>query len=114
MIEEMPNGVMINKTFIPAVNLQVENHPGWMPNMGVIGATEAWYPLYFEIMFETGDLWCVTQGDHPEEPDKIMVEVHKSWANHHYVDPDMTVYPGTWDEFLELYKGTATGHMMVA
>lgn len=110
MIEEMPNGVRINNTFIPAVNLQIEGYPKWGNRYN---GTEAWYPLYFEIMFETGDLWVVNQGDHPDEPNKIMLEIHKNWANTKDLDPTQTVYPKNWDEFLWLYTGT-NGIMLVA
>lgn len=113
-IEEMPNGVKINNTFIPAINLQVEGFPSWQPNMGVIGATEAWYPLYFEIMFERGDLWVITCGDNPEDPDKIMLEVHKNWATSKNVDPSMILYFDTWEAFFKIYKGTASGFAAVA
>lgn len=113
MIEEMPNGVRINTTFIPAVNLQIEGYPCWLPDMRVGEEGETWYPLYFEIMFETGDLWVVNQGDHPEEPDKIMIEIHKNWANTKDLDPTQTVYPNDWNEFLWMYTGT-NGIMLVA
>lgn len=103
MIEEMPNGVRINTTFIPAMNLQIEGYPRWSDRYN---GTEAWYPLYFEVMFETGDLWVVCQGDHPEEPDKIMLEVHKRWANSPDVDPSLIMYLDNWTHFITIYKKT--------
>lgn len=110
MIEEMLNGVRINSTFVPAVNIQIEGYPKWSDRYN---GTEVWYPRYFEIMFETGDLWVVCQGDHPDNPDRITLEVHKNWAITKDLDPTATIIPKDWDEFLLLYTGT-NGTMLVA
>jgi hypothetical protein len=105
-IEEMPNGVKINNTFIPAINVQVDGFPSWHPHKWLNNASEAWYPMYFELMFERGDLWVITYGDNPEEPDKIMLEVHKNWATSPSVDPDLIIYPDNWEHFVRIYKAT--------
>lgn len=60
MIEHVGDYVRINGRMIPAVNIQVENVPGYID----IGRGRTfWYGVYFEIGFEDGSLWIVNYGD---------------------------------------------------
>jgi hypothetical protein len=60
MIEQIGDYVKIGDRMIPAVNIQVENVPGYID----IGQGRTfWYGIYFEIGFEDGSLWVVEYGD---------------------------------------------------
>jgi hypothetical protein len=61
MIEHIGDYVKIGDRMIPAVNIQVENVPGYI-DMGR-GRTHWWFGVYFEIGFEDGSLWVVNYGD---------------------------------------------------
>lgn len=59
MLEDMGNAVKVLDRIIPAVNIQVDNVPGFLEH---VTGPPAWYGIYFEILFEDGDLWVVEQG----------------------------------------------------
>lgn len=103
---EMGRAILLGTTIIPAVNIQVENVPGYID----MGDRTEWYGVYFEILFETGCLWVISQGS--EEPKKgqgynpwIVVMEYPKWAftesrqdlgNQHYLS--------SWRSFLGLYN----------
>jgi hypothetical protein len=59
MIDHLGNYIKIGNRMIPAVNIQVENVPGYI-DIG-LGQTH-WFGVYFEIPFEDGSLWVVDYG----------------------------------------------------
>jgi hypothetical protein len=105
LLEDFGNCVGINGQKIPAMNIQVENMPGYIYHEGW-GAQ--WYGVYFEVMFEPGYLWVVSMGALDDPPNKIVVKIYqdwsarqKSWRNE---EPDITINAANWDDFLEMYN----------
>lgn len=86
---------------VPAVNIQVEGVPGFLP---IDEVTTMWFGVYFEVMFEDGSLWVVDQGSEEfGDHNQIKVDVHKEWAKEHDLEPDITHIYKDWAEFLEAY-----------
>lgn len=112
-LEDLGVLVQINDTMIPAMNIQVENVPGYIPNMGVPGADPTWYGVYFEVAFENGALWVVEQKPNEDDPDAIIVTEYDRWDlrtkadDARMDDPDYGRSFETWDEFLVFYKEMA-------
>ena len=94
------NMVSINNTLIPALNIQVDGYPK------VEERLDLWFGIYFEIMFEDGDLWVVDQGSAPGLPqeDHVFVEEIKNFAKEadRSVNGELMVFPD-WAIFLEHY-----------
>lgn len=111
--EQQGDYVVLGTTRIPAVNIQVENVPGFvqMPD----GRLE-WYGIYFEILFENGALWVVSQGS--EEPEDgvsyapyIVVTEYPMWA----VTQSLEIVGAThglrdWKRFVDLYNEMRSAH----
>jgi hypothetical protein len=101
MLEDLGNCVKIHDTVIPAVNIQVEGFPKF--------CGEDWYGIYFEVMFECGDLWEVSQA---REASYIEVIIYKNWVGmaRSRGGPGYTSHPVEkldiegWDGFLEFYE----------
>jgi len=106
VLEDFGNCVGINGRIVPAVNIQVENVPGFLEHND---GTAAWYGVYFEILFEQGYLWVVEQGAEELEPtSKITIDVYGDYTHRdRYKDfpaePDVRIPVAHWDEFLEVY-----------
>ena len=109
VLEDMGNAVKINlgerTKIIPAINIQVENVPGYLPNMGVPGAQPTWYGVYFEIMFEHAALWVVEQGSDETDVETIKIETY-SWAGglDRLEWPEATYTFTSWAQFVESYN----------
>lgn len=72
ILEDLGNMIRIYDEVIPAVNIQIENVPGFIEH----GPGDVrWYGIYFEIMWETGELWAVSQGSEPETYNETKVHV---------------------------------------
>lgn len=104
--EEFGNCVKIGTEFIPAVNIQVEDVPGYVY---FEDGTHAWYGVYFEIMFEDGALWVVSQGSHEEELlcDIMIVEFPKFHEHNSVADANRVAIGNsvkTWEEFVTTYN----------
>jgi hypothetical protein len=104
LLEDFGNMVSVNGQKIPAVNIQVEGVPGYIYHED-FGAE--WWGVYFEILFEQGYLWIVSQGsvEHLDDP-KIYVHVHTqyAWEEKRRFFPDLTITCAHWDDFLEMYN----------
>ena len=98
--EEFGNCVKIGTEFIPAVNIQVEDVPGYVY---FEDGTNAWYGVYFEIMFEDGALWVVSQGSIPDDPDGdiMIVEYPKFHISSRIAIGNSAK---TWEAFVEMYN----------
>jgi hypothetical protein len=94
VLEDLNNCVKINGVIIPAVNIQVEGFPK------IIDGT--WYPIYFEIMFEHGDLWVVEAMTNSE----IVVHEHVNWAqDRDSLDQEHEmIFPDDWVGFVDFYE----------
>jgi hypothetical protein len=106
LLEDFGNMVSINGQKIPAVNIQVEDMPGYIYHQDW-GAE--WYGVYFEILFEPGYLWVVSQGaDEMAHDMRVMVTVYGDWArdrgSHRHIPPDVVIPCAHWDDFLEMYN----------
>lgn len=84
---DMGNAVKIGDTIVPAMNIQVENVPGYLEfdRLGV--HTCEWYGVYFEVMFETGEHLVVQQRWAEHMDDIIQVEIFNDWASWKYTPP---------------------------
>ena len=100
VIENYTNCVKIHDTLIPAVNIQVDDVPGYIAMAD--GRTD-WFGVYFEIMFEEGALWVVSQGDNPADITEVLVEEYDKWGRGNE-EISYAQHFGTWDDFLERYK----------
>lgn len=101
MLEDFGNMVSVNGQKIPAVNIQVEGVPGYIYGED-FGAE--WYGVYFEIMFERGYLWVVSQKSLADADETITVEVFSDYAHIRSLEPDMTIPIYNWDDFLDMYN----------
>lgn len=97
--------VQINDVLIPAVNIQVENVPGFIE---LSTGEKIWCGVYFEILFEDGGLWIVDQGS--EEGDAsgtIYITEFDNWGSNQDLD-DQTAQNslggGDWNFFLIIYN----------
>ena len=91
MLKDYGHAVGILDKIVPAINIQVENIPEG-------------YGVYFEIMFEDGDLWVVEQDTHKNDP-VIYVTEHKDFA-HTPWDKDCEEYlwgAPDWETFIMFY-----------
>lgn len=101
MIEQFgDNMVIVNDVRIPATNVQIDGYPCWVEH--TIGPP-VWYGIYFEILFESGDIWEVSQGFYRDRPDEIEVEIHRH-QSHELSDGVMHLAFPNWEAFLKLYK----------
>lgn len=103
MLEDLGNCVKIHDTVIPAVNIQVDPQEIFRYDHEI----DMWIGLYFEIMFEDGSLWVVTQ----EWPtDEIKIDWFPNWHKAHeygfsYTDGSIVGIPiRDWDHFSMFYK----------
>lgn len=109
VLEDMGNAVKINlgerAKIIPAVNIQVENVPGYLPNMGAPGGQPTWYGVYFEIMFEHAALWTVEYKSNEDDDDTVKIETY-SWAGglERLEWPEATYSFTSWAQFVESYE----------
>lgn len=102
MLEDMGNAVRINgETIVPAVNIQVENVPGYLEH--TIGPP-AWYGVYFEVMFETGTRWIVEQRPALVVSDEILVGVFLDPPEGTWLTPLMTHEFKDWDRFVQHFN----------
>lgn len=85
--------VDIDGTLVPAVNIQVD------------GKEAEEFGVYFEVMFENGDLWVIDQQP-SSDPDHIWITVaeHDEWAVRRDLEPNYARRINAWDEFLDLYN----------
>lgn len=81
--------VDIGGNLIPAVNIQIEGFPKYVSHQG----TESWYPIYFEVLFETGYRWEVTQA-----LGVVEIECYEKHNFYYRMQID------SWEEFLSFYK----------
>lgn len=99
MLEDLGNCVKIHDTVIPAVNIQIEGFPKFVG--------DDWYGIYFEIMFECGDLWEVSQStvnSHIEVTEfKNWVGMARSRGGPGYTGAVEVIYPDDWEAFVEFY-----------
>ena len=72
MLEDLGNCVKIHDTVIPAVNIQVDPQEIFRYDHQI----NMWIGLYFEILFEDGSLWEVTQEWYD---DPIIVHWYPNW-----------------------------------
>jgi hypothetical protein len=68
VIYQAGNFVSINDRLIPAVNIQAEGVPGYLP---VGEGKTSWFGVYFEVPFEDGSLWVVSQGTEEDYKDQF-------------------------------------------
>jgi hypothetical protein len=106
MLEDMGNAVKILNKIVPAVNIQVDDN-GFSGIEGIPGVDDEghWWGIYFEILFEDGDLWVVNQYATPDDP-TIRVEMYHKWAargSFTIVNPTVDACD-TWRMFLDLYE----------
>lgn len=87
-LQDMGNCVKIGTALVPAVNIQVEFIPEG-------------YGIYFEILFENGDLWVVNK---ESDTGDIITEVFADWAHQPDESPLYIAVTETWELFLENYK----------
>jgi len=105
MLEDMGNAVKILGVIVPAVNIQVENVPGYLEHCD---GTLAWYGIYFEILFENGELWIVEEG--AEGGKGIEVEVSSQFPSHFGGDEPQVIHYLSWETFLDDYKINTQRH----
>ena len=98
--ERLGNCVKLGATVIPAVNIQVDGVPGYIY---YADGFSAWFGIYFEIMFEDGALWVVSQGAVEEEvlSDIVIVEYPKFHENTRVAIGNSVK---TWEEFAATYN----------
>ena len=71
MPHQVGQTVEIEGRLIPACNIQVENVPGFITHPD---GSVHWYGVYFEIMFEDGSLWEISQGAEQEDFGEAQIE----------------------------------------
>ena len=100
MLEDMGNAVKVLDRIIPAVNIQVENVPGFLEH---VTGPPAWYGVYFEIPMEDGCLLVVEQGAiGPDVEDRrVIVEDYLCWTTEPELSQTHTFID--WVEFLMWY-----------
>jgi hypothetical protein len=100
VIYQAGNFVSINDRLIPAVNIQAEGVPGYLP---VGEGKTSWFGVYFEVPFEDGSLWVVSQGTEEDYKDQFSMFVYDSWAFGQHLDDHYVIELSDWDHFLDLY-----------
>lgn len=105
MIQQVGRFVRINEQMIPAVNIQIENVPGYIDID--VGKT-FWYGIYFEVPFENGALWVVSYGDDEDDyiEGKSVVTVLEfaNFGLNPKEDYTNTFTAKDWDEFLSMFR----------
>jgi len=104
MLEDMGNAVKIFDRIVPAVNIQVENVPGYLEH---VTGPPSWYGVYFEVMLEDGSLLVVEQGFEGLDSEmQIRVEDYLTWKT----QPDLSINHWfiAWEEFLLWYDALIT------
>lgn len=98
--EQLGNCVKLGATVIPALNIQVEDVPGYIY---YADGMSAWFGIYFEIMFEDGALWVVSQGSIPDDDlnDIMIVEYPKFYQSSRIAIGNSAK---TWEAFVEIYN----------
>jgi hypothetical protein len=110
MLAQIGQMVQINDKLIPAVNIQVENVPGFLTSE--VDGSVVWYGVYFEIMFEDGGLWVVDQGTNESDLETVFIEVFDNWGKDQDLDNMTQKYQlPNWDRFLELYDARVSFHL---
>lgn len=104
MIEHVGDYVRINGRMIPAVNIQMENVPGYID----IGRSRTfWYGVYFEIGFEDGSLWIIQYGDNESlylnGDRQIFVLEFATFAYDPNAGATSFFYAKDWDDFLNQF-----------
>ena len=91
--------IMLGSRMVPCMNTQIH------PEVPVI-VGEHLYGNYFEVAFETGALWVVSQdGITP-----IEIEIYDDWAHGQSVfEPSHVMTLDTWEEFLSMYNNHTNG-----
>lgn len=101
MIEHIGDYVKIGDRMIPAVNIQVENVPGYID---IGGGRTFWYGIYFEIGFEDGSLWVVNYGDNESlylnGDCEILVLEFATFAHDPNAEHTSFFYVKDWEGFL--------------
>jgi hypothetical protein len=90
-IYEVQQGVNVLDTVIPAINTQVNGYP--MIQDGV------YWPIYFEIMYESGKLWVVEKGE-----SSVTVSVYSNFHKDPDAQADLRFNTKDWRLFLDFYK----------
>ena len=90
-IFEVKQGVNILGTTVPAINTQVNGYP--MTQDG------SYWPIYFEIMYESGKLWVVEKGEGP-----VTVSVYSNFHEDPGANADLRFNTENWELFLDFYK----------
>lgn len=98
-IEEVDGGIKVGKTFIPAVNVQVNGYP------------TIEYGIYFEVLFEDGDCLIVSQTmDMNGQLHWVDVEVLINWEEkealpypHSFEADEFYMFP-TWESFEQFFR----------
>ena len=104
--EEAGNCVLLGRTYIPAVNIQVEGVPGMIKVADDI--EPAWYGVYFEILFEDAALWIIMQGSESKDNktwDQIIhVAEYPNWGKGEgFKQLGVERKLESWEDFLSLY-----------
>lgn len=102
MLFQVGNLVEIEDRLIPAMNIQVENVPGFI---GHPDGSIHWYGVYFEIFFEDMSLWIISEGSEQNNPNEILMEVYSNWLNSPLTGVPDDVFPlVSWKHFLFHYE----------
>lgn len=106
MLKQVGKMVEIEDRLIPAINIQVEGVPGYF-EMSV--GRPMWFGIYFEVKFEDGALWVVSQGDDPDDqPGCVMVYGYENWSENsggsNLDDADYCLIFKNWESFLDIYN----------
>ena len=103
MLEDLGNCVKIHDTVIPAVNIQVDPQEIFRYDHKI----QMWIGLYFEILFEDGSLWEVTQ-EWCDDP--IIVHLYPNWHKINQPGQDyihnaiLNYHIPDWENFLDEYQ----------
>lgn len=103
-IEDYGNCVKIGDKLIPAVNIQVENMPGYLSSPLASGEKLVWYGIHFEIMFENGSLWEVSQWLEEKDADEIIIFEYSHWASGDRDEPTYLKLLRSWEDFVMWYE----------
>ena len=102
ILEDLGNAVRIYDEIIPAVNIQLENVPGFIEH----GPGDVrWYGIYFEILFENGALWTVSQGSELENAKETKVHILYVPYFSQESEKDMQQFTvDSWSDFVSAYQ----------
>jgi hypothetical protein len=90
-IYEVQQGVNVLGTVIPAINTQVNGYP--------MTENDIYWPIYFEIMYESGKLWVVEKGE-----GAVTVSVYSNFHADKDAQADLRFNTNNWELFLDFYK----------